>query len=68
MYAPFDPVDADKPLADVIEQREPALPSTTGQTPVPTHADEGTANAADVLEQDQEVPLEDDDYRDAEVR
>ncbi|GAA3622899.1 hypothetical protein GCM10022200_01350 [Microbacterium awajiense] len=66
MHAPFDPVDADKPLADVIEQRESAGPGPTEQTPDRGHPLSHEANEADVAEQDLEVPLDDEDYRDAD--
>ena len=52
---------SDVPEADALEQQLPARPGETGSALRPVGGIE--ANEADVLEQDVDVPLDDDDTR-----
>jgi hypothetical protein len=56
--------DSDAPEADVVEQHTPVTPDPEETDPVVRVAEHRPleANEADVLEQEEEVPIDDDRY------
>lgn len=51
--------DIEAPEPDAVEQAQEAMPTVGDDTPLSTSID---ANEADLQEQHQEEPIEDDDY------